>query len=191
MNFWVLLRCPYRAVVLLSTFLAGCVGVPHLGDSDAVIAAEDIIAGGRASCRKEITAAPETRNISYQAGNRRYEASLFVPREAAAGSIATISGLHKDGRDQQQVKNLGRTLARLGFTVLVPELVELRRLEVVPTNIDDIADAVMFLRDSGDFDFGHGIGIIGISYGTGPAVLAGARTDVAADVDFVMTLGGY
>jgi hypothetical protein len=45
MNFWVLLRCPYLVVVLLSAFLTGCVGVPHLGDSDAAIAAEDIIAG--------------------------------------------------------------------------------------------------------------------------------------------------
>ena len=114
-----------------------------------------------------------------------------MPGKAAAGLIVFIPGLHKDGRDQKQVQNLGRTLARLGFAVLVRELVELRRLEVVPTNIGDIAKAVTFLRDSGDFDFGHGIGIIGISYGAGPAVLVGARTDVAADVDFVITLGGY
>ena len=70
-------------------FLAGCVGVPHLGDSDAAIAAEDIIAGERASRLKEITAAPEMSDISYQVGNRRYEASLFLPFESTVALICT------------------------------------------------------------------------------------------------------
>ena len=182
-------RCPL--VALLYALLAGCVGIPDFGDGEAAIAAEDIVAGNRASRLKAITPSPDIRDIDYKVGDRSYEASLFLPGGPTAGAIVFVPGLHEDGRHQRHVQHMGATLARLGFAVLVPELAELRRLEIAPENVDDVADAVQFLRDSDDFDFGRTIGLIGISYGAGPAVLAAARADVAADVEFVITLGGY
>jgi alpha-beta hydrolase superfamily lysophospholipase len=170
---------------------AACVSLPDLGNSEAALAVEDILAGQRDSRLKQTTSTPSFRDVHYELDGRRYEASLFTPAEPPAGTIIFIPGLHKDGRHQHQVGSLGRTLARLRFVVLVPDLVEMRALQVAASNVQDVSNAIRYLRNTREIDTGSRLGIIGISYGAGPAVLAAADPGVAAEVDFVVTLGGY
>ncbi len=83
------------------------------------------------------------------------------------------------------------TLARARFTVLVPDIANLRALQVRASDARGIADAVAYLA-SLDGVAAHGrLGIAAISYAVGPALIAALEPDVSERVRFVVAIGGY
>lgn len=174
---------------VLVAWLSGC--APYLGDSDAALALEDIAAGTGASRLKARTPEPARREIGYRVDGRRHRADLYHPGRAPEAGIVLVPGVVAEGKDDPRLVALARTLARLRFAVLVPELPSLRRLHVGTQNIVQTADAFRYLVSRPELAPGGRAGMAGFSYGAGPVLLAALEPGIRDRVRFVVALGGY
>lgn len=122
----------------------------------------------------------------YRIGEKEHEADLYLPPAGAKASIVLVPGVTPQGKDDPRLVAFARDLARARLLVLVPDIANLRKLQVSAEDADVIADAVrhLALRQ-------RPLGIAAISYAAGPAVLAALRDEVGRDVDFMILIGGY
>lgn len=179
----------FSLVLLAVLAVPGC--MPHLGDSDAALALEDIVAGRGASRLKAGTAEPLRRLVTYDVDGRHRRADLYLPRESVRAGIVLVPGVVAAGKDDARLVGLARTLARLQFAVLVPDLGGLREYRVRAGNVRAVADAFGYLVSQRALVPDGRAGIAGFSYGAGPVLLAPLEPDVREKVHFVVTLGGY
>jgi acetyl esterase/lipase len=86
---------------------------------------------------------------------------------------------------------MANTLARLDFTVLVPDLPNARHYRMRSGDVRAVADSFAWLASRPVLAPPGHIGIGGFSYGAGPAVLAALQPDIREQVHFVLAVGGY
>ena len=111
-------------------------------------------------------------------------ADRFVPTGLARGRpLVLVHGLAPAGKDDPRVRGAAALLARAGFDVVVPTIPGLTRGRL---RLDDVAPVVAALaaRDAPT-------AVVGVSVGSGPALLAAADPRVADRVRVVLSLGGY
>ncbi len=178
------------AVALLVAALLGA-GAASCSPARVIEAArvmQDVAAGEAASTLKEGTPAPTRRSIGYRVEDRVYEADLYTPGEAKPeGALVLVPGVSPSGRDDSRLVAFATTLARARFLILVPELLNLRRLRVGPDDIVAIADALRHLKGETDTP----LGLVAFSYAAGPALLAALEPDIGASLSFEFLVGGY
>ncbi len=175
------------AIVLVATTVVGCALPPR----EARLVARDLAAGSAPTEFKEITEAPSRRAINFSGEVQRYRADLYVPGPPPLAGLVLIPGAAEAGKDDPRLMAFARTLARARFLVLVPDIPSLRRLQVKPANIGQVADAVSYLASGKDFPPPERIGAGAFSYAVGPVLLAAQRPAVADEMDFVVGVGGY
>src|SRR5439155_1987216 len=107
------------------------------------------------------------------------------------GAVVVVPGLTPDGKDDQRVVALAKSLARARFLVLVPDIPNTRALKVSAADGVFIADAVEELAQRGAGGGEHRVGLVAISYAVGPAVLAASQAPAADHVGFIVAIGGY
>lgn len=123
-----------------------------------------------------------TSEITIDVAGRPLRADVYRPATPRAG-IVLVHGLSRAGRRHPELVRLARLLAERGQLVLVPQLDGLAAFRLSGTEVGEIrasADHLARLTAS--------IGIVGFSFGAGPALLAAA--DVPR-VDLVGSFGGY
>jgi fermentation-respiration switch protein FrsA (DUF1100 family) len=169
--------------------LTGC--VPRLGDSEAALALEDIVAGAGHSRLKARTPQPSRRSIDYAVDGHRYAGDIYLSPDGARAGIVLVPGVVKAGKDDPRLVALAYTLARLQFAVLTPDLSGLRQYQVRKRNVDEVADAFRYLAARPDWAPQGRAGVAGFSYGAGPVLLATLQPGVRDRVRFIVTLGGY
>jgi pimeloyl-ACP methyl ester carboxylesterase len=178
------------ALMLAAALVSAC--VPRLGDSEAELALEDIAAGYSESRLKAQTPTPLRQLISYRGSEgRQFHGDLYLPRQSARAGIVLVPGVVPAGKDDPRLVTLAITLARLRFAVLVPDLVELRRMKVRRSDVRAVADAFSYLLSRPALVPGGRAGIAGFSYGAGPVVLAALEPAIRERVAFILTLGAY
>lgn len=110
-----------------------------------------------------------------------------VPGERSRAGIVLVAGVTPEGRDDPRLIGFAAALARAGFAVLVPELENLRRLQVSPGDAIPIADAADHLQ--AELGSHRPVAVVGLSYAFGPTVLAALDQD--AKVDLLIGIGPY
>ncbi len=176
-------------LLALLAALSGC--APRLGDSEAALAMEDIVAGSGDSRLKARTPSPLRSPIAYEVEGRRYSGDLYLPGEPVRAAILLVPGVVATGKDDVRLVALARTLARLQFAVLVPDLHGLREYRVRAADAGEVADAFRYLLSRSELVPEGRAGIAGFSYGAGPVLLAALESDIRDRVHFILTLGGY
>ena len=176
------------AVLSVVLLLAGC---PTLPDDDATWVLEDLASGMGDSRLKRSTPKPERRSLAYVDGGRSFRADLYMPREPALAGIVLVPGAAAKGKNDPRLVAFATTLARTRFVVLVPDLPNLRALQVRAEDAGNIAAAFRHLRSRPEVPTEARAGIGAFSYAVGPAVLAGMEPDIRAQVKFVLGVGGY
>lgn len=175
--------------LLLGSLLpAGC--SPGRGYEAALLLA-DIAAGDEPSALKRRTPAPQRRPVAFAMEGKHYRGDLYRPVEGIRAGLLLIPGAAEEGRDDPRLVAFANSLARAGFAVLVPELSGLRRLQVGPENISEVADAFRWLADDAELAPGGRAGMAAFSYAAGPALLAALRDPIRERVRFIFVLGGY
>ena len=117
-------------------------------------------------------------------------ADLYRPRGGGpAPGLILVHGLVEEGRRDARLIQAARRLARSGLLVLVPDLPELRRGRLRPEDTREVVEAVRVLRRAPVA--APRLGLVGISVGAGPTLLAAADPAIRDEVDLVVTLGGY
>lgn len=105
----------------------------------------------------------------------------------ARPGLLLVPGADQAGKDHPRLISVARRLADAGFTVLVPEIANLRRLQARAADAAAIGHAAAAL---GELTRGP-IGVIAISYAVGPAILAALETPGEAHIALILAVGGY
>ena len=187
------------ALAVLGLAVAGAAGCAPWRAIEAAEVLGDIAAGPKPSRLKRITPQPRRGPVAYEVAGRWRRGDLYRPGEDARAALVLVPGIARAGKDDPRLVALANTLARARFTVLVPDIENLRALRVGPADAVAIADAIHYL--AGDYPAGEDpaggrgepatVGLIAISYAAGPALLAALRPDTRRRVRFVFIIGGY
>lgn len=135
---------------------------------------------------------PEVRPVVVSARDSAARTDLYLPGRAGQhGGLVLVPGFTELGKDDPRIVWLAHFLARIGFVVLVPDLLGLRSLQARETDVGDMVDSFRFLASQVPRVRPDRVGIMGISYGAGPALIAAADPSIADRVRFVISFGGY
>ena len=150
----------------------------------------DLGAGAGPSRLKRSTAAPHRSAVYWRVADRSYGGDIYRPGRPGDGggaALVLVPGVARAGKDDRRLVAFANTLARAGFTVLVPDIENLRALKVKSRDVRSIADAMRYLATGRK----SRVGLVAISYAAGPAVLAALQDDIRCRVGFVLAIGGY
>ncbi|MEY4576448.1 MAG: hypothetical protein RL701_1151 [Pseudomonadota bacterium] len=128
---------------------------------------------------------------------RRYVAR--GPKAASGRGVLLLHGVHALGIDEPRLVSFARTLARAGLDVLTPELTQLTVYRLEPQTIADIRALAAAHAQA---THAEAVGVIGISFAGGLALMAAAEQEAAADgggvlerharpIGFVTTVGAH
>ena len=118
-------------------------------------------------------------------------ARVYAPVGTARQTVLLVSGLHPAGIDEPRLVALARRLTEANVTVVTPEIPELSRFEITPNLTDRIEQAAVWLAvESGLASTGR-IGLMGISFSGGLAVVAAGRPSLRNHLSYVFSFGGH
>ena len=118
-------------------------------------------------------------------------ARVYAPLGTPRQTVLLVSGLHPAGIDEPRLVTLARRLAEANVTVVTPEIPELSRFEITPIVTDRIEDAAVWLAvDSGLAPSGR-VGLMGISFSGGLAIVAAGRASLRNHLLYVFSFGGH
>ncbi len=133
-------------------------------------------------------------DVSVATRHGAVEGRLYRPSGTAGASSRTVlvvPGLHAAGVEEPRLDRLSRRLAGEGITVLSLPLPDLRKFLVTPRSTDVIEDAALWLAGQPAITPTGRIGLIGISFGGGLALVAAGRPSLANTLDMVVSFGGH
>lgn len=128
-------------------------------------------------------------DIPFRAGSIR--ARLYIPVGTARQTVLLVSGLHPAGIDEPRLTGLARRLAEANVTVVTPEIRELSNFDVTPAVTDHIEDAALWLAAKSGLAPAGRIGLMGISFSGGLAVVAAGRPSLRDRLHYVFSFGGH
>ena len=126
-------------VLLAMAFAAGCLQL-RLGDSDAGLVLEDLVSND--SRLRERTQPPVFRTLRMPVGHQRLRADAYVPADGVRAGIVLVPGLAVAGRNDPRLVGLARTLARVGFMVLIPDIPGFRAYRMSAEDVEVLVAAV-------------------------------------------------
>jgi dienelactone hydrolase len=119
-------------------------------------------------------------------GHPAIRARLYSPR-TPHGAIVLIPGVHHLGIDEPRLVRFARAIAASGVTILTPEIRELIDYQIDGASADEIGAAAHALRTQTDAP----VGVMGMSFAGGLALLAASDARFAPDVAFVVAIGAH
>ena len=130
------------------------------------------------------------RPIPWRGGTLRSRA--YQPYRESGRGILLVPGVHAAGIDEPRLVGFARDIAAMGHPVLTVELPDLARYEITARTTDMIEDAAAWMMRRAEYRGRDGrIGMLGISFGGGLAIVASARPAIRNGVAFAMALGGH
>lgn len=178
----------FYLIALLLILLTGCT---ESNNWEAALLLSDISAGPDSSWLKDLTPEPVRKTISYTVEGRQYNGDIYCPADGALAGLVMVPGAAEEGRDHPRLIEFATSLARVRFAVLVPDLTSLRELKVRSGNIREIADGLKYLLSQDELAPQGHAGLVAFSYAAGPAITAARHPELAEQVSFVLTVGGY
>lgn len=118
-------------------------------------------------------------------------AKLYRPDHPSPPAVLLVPGVHAMGIGEPRLVGFARQLAATGFTVVTPEIPDLKRYAITPRSTDLIEDAARWLAASTDLCPDGRIGLVGISFAGGLSVVAAGRPAIADRLRFVFSFGGH
>lgn len=106
-------------------------------------------------------------------------------------TVLLVSGLHPAGIDEPRLIHLSRTLAASNILVVTPDIPELSRFDITPRVTDRIEAAAVWLASESGFAPDSRIGLMGVSFSGGLAVVAAGRPSLQGRLRYVFSFGGH
>ncbi|MBE9555742.1 MAG: alpha/beta hydrolase [Proteobacteria bacterium] len=177
-------------LLLAAPVLAGC-SPSRLFESMRVL--EDVQAGAGPSELKEQTPVPACETITYRRNGVSRVADIYRPGggEPALAGLLLSPGADPDGKDDPRFIAFAETMARARFEVVAPDIPGLRELRVRAADSDHIRDALLMLSERRAKAGDATVGVIAISFATGPTTIALLSPDVKGRAHFMLYIGGY
>ncbi len=178
-------------VAVLAVLLQAACSPPR--SIEALFVVADIAAGPGESRLKAATAPPVRKTIGYAFEGRVYTADVYWPggNDTAEAATVLVPGVVRLGKDDPRMVAFADTLARARFLVFVPDLVNLRQLNVNSQDAAALVRAVHYVASRTGVGRQASVGMIAISYAAGPALLAAMADEARQSVRFVYAVGPY
>ena len=119
------------------------------------------------------------------------ETRLYSPPRPARRTAILVPGLHMDGIREERLVGLARELAASGLQILTVAPPALARYRVTTDSTDELEDAITWATSRADLAPDGRIGVMGISFAGGLALVAAGRSAVRGHVAFVLSFGGH
>jgi pimeloyl-ACP methyl ester carboxylesterase len=127
-------------------------------------------------------------NTALAGSNGEIPARYYRPRGVIhPAGLVILHGIHHLGIAEPRLMNFSRAFAREGVEVLTPELRSLAGYQVDDKDISVIGAAMQELRRT----TGKQVGVLGLSFAGGLALLAAADPQYRNDVSFVAAVGAH
>jgi pimeloyl-ACP methyl ester carboxylesterase len=123
--------------------------------------------------------------------DRTVRARAYHPAHGGWRPVLVLSGVHPDGIDDPRLIHFARSLAAVGLGAITPELPGLFDFEIGPDSTDLIEDITSQVLARDDLAAGQRVGLIGISFSGGLAIVAASRESVRDRIAFVLSIGGH
>lgn len=139
-----------------------------------------------------VTRSPKETRITFPGRHRVMDANLYLPAGGGRrAGVLLVHGVVETGKDDPRMVWIARLLARSGFVVLAPDFSGFKSLRLRASDIEEMADAVVYLHSLRDQILPDRIGMIGFSYGAGPMLIAAADPRVEGRLKYLVSFGGY
>jgi hypothetical protein len=187
-RYWRVRRTALCATLLALALAGGCLQM-RLGDSEAGLVLEDLVASdSRLQAR---TPKPIFRALRFDDDAPPLRADLYVPADGVRAGMVLVPGLAVAGRNDPRLVALARTLARVGFLVVIPDIPGFRYYRMGVEDVELLVAATQALAALPEMQPRLPVGIGAFSFAVGPALIAALDARVARRVDFVVAVGGY
>lgn len=135
---------------------------------------------------------PETERLAQlRLQQDQVTARVYTPARRSRQTVLLVSGLHPAGIDEPRLVAFARELARTRVTVVTPDIPELTRLEITQGLTDQIEQAAVSVATDVSLAPTGRIGLMGISFSGGLAIVAAGRPGLRNRLLYVFALGGH
>ncbi len=177
--------------LLWFTFLlliTGCSNRPFI----SFLTALDILQEREKPYLSRVYPRADRRAVTFSDGQKSLQADLYIrPGEGPRPGLLIIHGLAEAGKDDPRLVKFAFTLAQAGFAALVPDFPGLKEFRVRRDSVQAAVVALRYLAQEVPEAKGRDLGMLGISFGGGIALVAAAEEEVREEVDYVVSFGGY
>lgn len=118
-------------------------------------------------------------------------AQVYDPEGTATRTVLLVPGIHAAGINEPRLTGLAKDLAGSGVRVMTMALPDLEQYRITPRSTDMIEDAVAWISRRGELASDGRVGIIGISFAGGLAIVAAGRPSIRGRAAFVLSFGGH
>lgn len=118
-------------------------------------------------------------------------ARFYRPDGGSTRTVLLVPGIHAMGIDEPRLTGLAKDLAGSGVGVMTMAVPDLQQYEITPRSTDVIEDATGWTADRADLAPDGRIGIVGISFAGGMAIVAAGRPSIRDRVAYVLSFGGH
>ena len=136
-------------------------------------------------------APPREREIAIPAARGALRARIYEPERTPRRAALLVSGLHPAGIDEPRLVALARQLSASGLAIVTPDIPELLRFEITPATTDAIEQAAVWLSSEHALSADGKVGLMGIGFSGGLAVVAAGRKSMADHTAFTAAFGGH
>lgn len=106
-------------------------------------------------------------------------------------ALVIFPGIHGGGVDEPRLVALSRRIAATGATVLSAPLPDLRRYQITPRSTDIVEDVTRWMASNPALAPHGRVGVVGVSFAGGLALVAAGRPGLAGSVTAVFALGAH
>ncbi len=125
--------------------------------------------------------------LSFPASTGRVRARLYTPVDHPnAPALVVLHGVHHLGIDEPRLIAFATAMSACGLRVLTPELPDIKDYHVGPNSIATIGEATEWLSHAIG---GRPVGVMGLSFSGGLALLAAADPQFGPSIKFVFAVG--
>ncbi len=176
------------AITITIVLAGGCLQL-RLGDSEAGLVLEDLFTSD--SRLRKRTPGPTFRALRTSGDGRQLRGDLYLPADSVRAGIVLVPGLAVAGKNDPRLVALARTLARVNFMVLIPDVPGFRAYRMGSEDVEVLVAAVQALEVAPEMQPRLPVGIGAFSFAVGPALITALDARVAERVDFIVAVGGY
>ena len=180
-----------KTLILIALLLGAGLGARRLADShlralSMLVRFSDPQVHGIAADFANHPITEALRTAQTTRGTLKYR--TFTPEDVPnPPCVLLLHGVHHLGIDDPRLINLSRAMAMSGVQIIAPEFKDLTEYHVSPETVDDIGtDAAYFSQRSG-----RRVGVIGLSFAGGLALIAASRPEYADHMGFVLAVGAH
>ena len=176
---------------VLVVLVCGAVGWPFLRAHLQAIAVMREVAGQPVPwVARKLTVPVTTEDFSFPietaAGRQQVRARMYTPvGEPNAPAMVILHGVHHLGIDEPRMMGFAAAMASCGIRVLTPELPGIKDYHVSADSVETIGESVKWMAGQ----TGRPVGVMGLSFAGGLALVAAADPAYHAGFKFVFAVG--